>query len=63
MSETSKRHRDQAARCLRDRRRTKNEGLRRMLSDAAASYKKLASDEEARQSEKPRSKRKPTKSN
>lgn len=63
MSNDSRKFRDQAARCLRDGRKAKSEGLRRVLADVAASYKNLALDEEKLRKERLRSRKKPRKAN
>jgi hypothetical protein len=63
MSEDSKKFRDQAARCLRERRKAKSEGLRRALADVAASYKDLALDEEKLRKGKLRSQKRRPKTN
>ena len=63
MSKDSKKFRDQAARCLRDGRKTQSEGLRRVFAEVAASYKNLALDEEKLRKETLRSRKKPRKAN
>jgi hypothetical protein len=63
MSNDSRKFRDQAARCLRDGRKAKSEGLRRVLADVAASYKTLALDEETLRKEKLRSQKRRPKAN